>query len=421
MAESSSPLEQDSAAVLADAASSRRTVHPHALRKLWLNAHLYVGLILGGLFVLLSLTGSILVFYKAIDEWLNPEQVTATGQGPYRPLGEIPAAVRAAHPEWTGPDSLRLPEHERDTFLAWYTLPTGAPDKFRWIEVRVDPYTAEVRSSGREWGGTFVSFIYELHESLLLDELGETIVGFVAVFLLLSVGTGLYLWWPRRGRVRKAFTMTPGESAIRRHYNLHKLGGLSSAVVLFILAFTGVYLAFPDYVIALVRLFSPVQDAPKDLRVEPIAAADPISVERAVAVAREVFPDAELKWIGFPDRDRHTGLYQVALRQPGEVRITGGQSHVWINAWTGDVVRVRDWRRFTAGETFIAWLVPLHNGEALGLIGRWIVCVAGFAPLLLYVTALRMWWLKRRARLRQKRRPVHQSSQTDSVSDSAPI
>jgi hypothetical protein len=44
-------------------------------RKVWLNLHLYIGLLGGALFVLTSLTGSLLVFYKTIDEWMNPEQL----------------------------------------------------------------------------------------------------------------------------------------------------------------------------------------------------------------------------------------------------------------------------------------------------------------------------------------------------------
>jgi uncharacterized iron-regulated membrane protein len=43
----------------------------------------------------------------------------------------------------------------------------------------------------------------------------------------------------------------------------------------------------------------------------------------------------------------------------------------------------------------------LHNGEALNSPGPVIVCLSGLVPLVLYVTAIRMWWLKRRARSRR--------------------
>jgi uncharacterized iron-regulated membrane protein len=96
------------------------------------------------------------------------------------------------------------------------------------------------------------------------------------------------------------------------------------------------------------------------------------------------------------------GVYQVGLRQPGEVMESSGQSRVWLDQYSGKVLRIHDWRQFTGGETFLAWLFPLHNGEAFGLVGRWIVFFTGFVPLVLYVTALRMWWLKQKAHRRSR-------------------
>ena len=386
------------------------SVPRHSLRRLWLNLHLYLGLFGGALFVLISLTGSFLVFYKAIDEWLNPTQLTTNGSGPYKPLNEVVVAAQSAAPAGGWLDSVELPSHEREVFKAWHKVPTDKLDQFRWYQVTIDPYTGTVLSGGREWGGYLVSFIYELHESLLLDDLGETIVGFVAIFLLVSIGTGLYLWWPRPGRFRRAFTFARNGSAIRRHYDWHKLSGLCGAIVLGMLAFTGVYLEFSDYVVPVVRIFSPVREFPEGQALQsiPLAGVKPLSVEQAVSLAKEVFPNAMPRYVGVPHGD--TGVYHVTLRQPGEVGESNGQSQVWLDQYSGKTLRAHDWRQFTGGETFLAWLFPLHNGEALGLIGRWIVFFVGFFPLVLYVTALRMWWLKRAAHRRQRVRPTPELS-----------
>lgn len=57
----------------------------------------------------------------------------------------------------------------------------------------------------------------------------------------------------------------------------------------------------------------------------------------------------------------------------------------------------RDPNRFTAGETFLNLMWPLHNGDALRLPGRILVCITGFVPLVLYVTGIIRWLQKRRA------------------------
>jgi len=375
----------------------------HLFRRLWLRIHLYLGLFGGGLFVLISLTGSFLVFYKAIDEWLNPAQLTANGSGPYKPLNEVVTTAQAAAPPGGLLDSIELPSHEHEVFHAWHKVSTNQPDRFRWYQVTIDPYSGAVLSRDREWGRYLVSFIYQLHASLVLDDPGETIVGFVAIFLLISIGTGLYLWWPRPGRLRQAFTFVRGVSVIRWHYDWHKLSGFCSAIILAMLAFTGVYLEFSEYVVPIVRLFSPVQEFPKEEAVQslPVSDTSPLSPEEAVTRARQVFPEGELRSIGMPHGD--VGVYQISLHQSSEVMESSGQSRVWLDQYSGRVLHVHDWRQFTGGETFLAWLFPLHNGEAFGLVGRWVVFVCGFIPLILYVTALRMWWLKRAARRRQKR------------------
>ncbi len=373
-----------------------------ALQKFWLQVHLYVGLVAGALFVLTSLTGSLLVFYKTIDEWLNPDQLIRTA-GSDRPLSDIVAGARTVHPDWSPPDSLIFPLHDRDSFHAWFKDPAAPSTEERWHVVAVDPSTARPLSD-RRWGGFFVSFIYELHQELLLGKPGEIFVGILALFLLLSIGSGLYLWWPAPGKLRRALSFQPGGSPIRRQYDLHKLTGLAGALLLTLLAATGFYLEFPDVVTSVVRWLSPVRDSAPELQPqsEPQAGLPRIPPEQAVAIARTAFSDAKPMWIGLPQHERDS--YSVGLRQPGEVRQAGGQSEVWIEQYSGAVLRLQDWRQFTGGETFLAWLFPLHNGEALGLTGRWLVCVTGILPFILYVTALRMWWLKRAARLRQRSR-----------------
>lgn len=60
------------------------------------------------------------------------------------------------------------------------------------------------------------------------------------------------------------------------------------------------------------------------------------------------------------------------------------------------------------GDRFLAWLRPLHYGEALGAPWRVAVCLAGAARLLLLITGVRHWRRKRQstairtARLRER-------------------
>ncbi|UEP31834.1 PepSY domain-containing protein [Burkholderia sp. B21-007] len=64
---------------------------------------------------------------------------------------------------------------------------------------------------------------------------------------------------------------------------------------------------------------------------------------------------------------------------------------VWVDAYTGAIVGARDVAAQSTGDTFLAWLHPLHSGEALGLSGRIAVLVSGLALPLLFVTGILRW------------------------------
>jgi uncharacterized iron-regulated membrane protein len=77
-----------------------------------------------------------------------------------------------------------------------------------------------------------------------------------------------------------------------------------------------------------------------------------------------------------------------------------------VDRHTGAVRTTRTWADMTAADRFLDWQLPLHNGEAFGLIGRLIVFVTGLLPLALLVTGFLIWRHKRRAaRLRRHQVP----------------
>jgi uncharacterized iron-regulated membrane protein len=87
----------------------------------------------------------------------------------------------------------------------------------------------------------------------------------------------------------------------------------------------------------------------------------------------------------------------VSARQANEVRHKGG-TMVWVDQYTGKILQVRDPNEFNAGDAFINLQLPLHNGEILGTVGRILVIIVGFAPLILMVTGIIHWLKKRKAK-----------------------
>ena len=62
------------------------------------------------------------------------------------------------------------------------------------------------------------------------------------------------------------------------------------------------------------------------------------------------------------------------------------------------ILAVRDIADDSAGDRFLDWMHPLHNGEAFGMPGRLFAAVGSLLPLLLFVTGWLRWRHKTTAR-----------------------
>lgn len=373
-------------------------------RKFWLNLHLGIALTVGFEFVILGLSGSCNVFYYELNELFLPSLPSASQSQP-RSLDDIMHSVKAAHPQRTGGWNMILPGYRSDYVWAIYPKPEETKDElYGPLEVQVDPYSGEIVAQ-HFWGRTVLSLIYEVHAALVtgkisaeLGKIGFKVVCFFGVFLFVSCLSGLYLWWPRGGKVKQALTIKAHASPQRFYFDLHKTIGFYSSALLLVIAFTGFAFGYKDIIKPLVNYFSAVnaehlQNPAFKSTVQ--GSSPPISIAQAVVIADQVFPGAELRGIDTPDGGE--GVYMIAKRQAGEVYRQRPRSKVWIDQYSGKVLAVQDPGKFGAGETFLDLLWSLHDGEVLGLAGRILWSIVGLAPLALYITGILRWLQKRDA------------------------
>jgi uncharacterized iron-regulated membrane protein len=294
-----------------------------------------------------------------------------------------------------------MPDAKFPVFRVYLSGPAPGSDGPR--EVTVDPASAQVLGV-RDAGAHLTARIYDLHASLLLGELldladtGETAVGLLGLGLIASVSTGLWLWWPARWQLRVAVSVEWTKGARRLNFDVHRAVGFWSALLLLVVAGSGLYLVFPDWIRPVVAAVARVQPVPAGLASRPVPGAAPITPDEAVAIAVARIPGGAVTMVDLgPDP---TALYRLWLTRPGDVRGSDGDSVVRVDQWSGAVLHVRDARSLPAGEAVLHWQFPLHNGEAFGLAGRVVVFCAGLAPGVLAVTGTLIWWRKRRGRRR---------------------
>lgn len=393
----------------------RGTLPRRSWRQLWLSIHLYLGLFIGALLVILGLTGSIAVFWAEIDEWLNPELLTVTvpeqknlaQRAPvYQSLDEIIRVARQA----AAPDSRITTVYgarNREAVYAVYaSQPSGA-----WQRIFVDPYRAQVtgvRSYGaNEWiPNYFMDVIFQLHFSLLLGMNGQTLMAVCALLLLVSLITGLIVWWPTSGQWRKALTIKRGAGPVRFNLDLHKTLSLYLFPVLGAVLLSGVFMNLNEPFVWVTQLFSPATRQPQHtLTSIPITGIPSIGAEHAWAIATEHYPDGKFGGMFMPGNAE--GVYIVTQKHVPKLSAFWSERQIVIDQYSGEILDVRapDARR-SAGETFLEWQWPLHSGQAFGWPGRILIFLCGLACPVIYATGVIRWLQKRRVKVRSPRRPI---------------
>jgi uncharacterized iron-regulated membrane protein len=357
------------------------------MKRLWIQVHLWLGLTLGVLGIFIGITGSILVYDNEIDAWLCPRRHVVSGTQAAQPYGEYVKRAAQALEGRARPLSVRLPEADGMPVVVL----ARARDGGAFTRLYLDPPTGKVLDAVP--GGGFIGWVHAFHENLTLREyMGREIVGLAGFAMLISSLSGICLWWPARGRFREALGARPG---FRLSRNLHYLFGSYGALVLAMLSFTGIWLAYADAGRAVVSAFSPV--APRNIQApEAAKGGKPVALEDAVRIAQALYPGAPVAGFGLPAGPR--GAYRVSLNIGGSTAPVSNAS-VFIDPRSGKVLRNNGPATRSRGDNFLILQRLLHGGDALGPVGRGLIFVAGLLPAL-FVTTGTMMWLKKRGTIR---------------------
>lgn len=365
-------------------------------RKWWLQCHLVLGLSVGLLFSLLGLTGSLLVFYLDIEAALEPQtRVYLTHQVAVDP-DRVLQVLRQQYPQREGPWRIEMPLHDTDPVRVRYMKPVerlGAG--FAPLLLTLDSSTLTV-SSEKYWGDGGMTWVYDLHYRLLAGEAGRQIVGFAGLALSLSLLSGLCLWWPRWRHAAKTLKLQWRHTPAKRVYDLHVLSGAYGALVLLVLSLSGAALVWPQEARSL--LFGPAEMHKVPGSVPVNDRVSRISLRQAMQVSQSKFTNAQVRWL-------HTSGVQgepigIRMRQPSEPGRRFPKTWVWVHPENGDILHWDDPLHDPWQEQFMNWMHPLHNGEALGRTGRWLVFLAGLLLPTLFVTGVVRWRQKRRAQMK---------------------
>lgn len=354
--------------------------------------HLWLGLTLGFFWALQGLTGGLLVFHRHFDH-AGDGPLT---DGPMAPISELlsVATQSAGQPiqriTAVGPD-IRLLE-------ARYNDAAGKPQALRLDAATAHIVGAREREPTSPFTGSSWRWLYLVHISLMAGVAGRYFIGISGLFLLITVGAGLWMAWPKAGAWKSAFAFSKWRSPFQIAYGWHRAVGLTTALVLFVLTVSGSYMVFATKLAPLLArtlAFSPIaalghQMAPATNQAE----THEFSADQALAMAYAHFPQG--KFMNFEMPVEHPGYYSIRLTLPGEWRVWAGRATMQVDAVTGEMIAMYDPTHVPMLNRLDDAAYPVHKGEAGGWLGRIIAALAGLFLPVSYGTGLYLWLRKRR-------------------------
>lgn len=350
------------------------------LRNFWFQFHKWIGILLAILVIPISLSGSALVWHDWVDETLNPQRHELSA-GPQ--LASASAFVAAARPrlgEGERIASLRFEKGEAALLGAARPPEPGGGRPAR-TNVWLDPADARVIDVAGSNAG-FVRVMHVLHGSLMVRGVGRQIVGWVGVAMLISSLTGIWLWWPTTGSVKRGLRWKRTNDV---NNNLHHMSGFWIAIPLAMLSFTGVWISFPAFFAALSGA-EPANTAERAarMRAQPIVATS-MDVDAAVAAAMAE-GGGRLASITWPTDQDEAPQWKISIAPEGG----GRPAELTVDDTTGAVEQARGepgGARPSIARTMRQW----HDGAGMGVVWQIVIFIGGLVPALLGITGIIMW------------------------------
>jgi len=360
-----------------------------SLRRILFQLHLWTGLVLGILFALIALSGSLLMLGPVTHLDTGDPRVRINTTGTPLPLEELIArARRLAGAPADMRAVLTLPQaSDRATNIHFGGWNSPVPN------ILIDPVSGAEVARYYSRRHPVLAVVADLHSHLFLGRTGRLLTGWLGIAMLGLGLSGFYLWWPRNGRWRQAFLVGGKTGGLRFYRDLHAAMGIWSLLLFLVITLSGVGMVFHQSARATLAFISGASNTPERdfdfIAPVPVPAGPPAiggwqALALAEAGAARIIPTS----VTLPTRP------DQAIK-------------VQLGDWTGKTVYVDPYRGKVIEnpqppsqvDGLVTQMALLHVGLGLGEIYWLLALVTGFMPLMFFVTGFMIWVRKRQNRL----------------------
>lgn len=362
--------------------------HPRKLlaRRMLFQVHLWAGVLLSLYVVVISLSGSILVFQ---DEMRRASLAHTTLNSAH--LATLNAVIANAHEGFPSQQLTYIGFPQEGN--PWWTL------SFADAHGKPDVAYADA-ASGKllaPHSRLFIDWVLDLHVYLLAGQTGFVINCIAGIGLLLLAITGALLWWPGIKLWKRGLTIALRRGWKRTNYDLHNAVGIWTLAIVSWWGITAIYFLFPAQVRTLVNAVSPLVGMKEPVPTEVVTQNDTVVSLETILARLPPIGTGHLAGVGLPAATGTPITIYVDRKR------TGDFSHRDIftfDGHTGKLLTVWHYgENRTLGDWFLWLMHPLHFGTLWGLGVKIFWSFLGVGLSLLSVTGLLMYWNRKLRKL----------------------
>ncbi len=403
--------------------SDETDVRPTYFRRVW-RLHFYAGLFVAPVLVILSITGALYLFDREFDAWWYRDVEYISPGTMAHPLAEQEAAVISSYP---------------NAVVRQVGLPRGPDRTSKWRietssgegrEVALNPYSLAILGE-TDPDVSPMAVIRKLHGELLTGKVGSYLVELTACWTLIMIVSGIYLWWPRRWKLKGVIIPRLQAEGRRRWRDLHAVPAIVNALFVLFLVLSGLpWSAFWGVQFAKVGEVIPfIAPSPNFIAHRPHSGGTAQGASETNTHAIHEKNAKQLPWviensnaplgsgkvgIGIGDIEPHLskldrdtfgqGVRIFYPAAPDDVFMVSyvpdkaqGQRTIYVDQGTGEVIDNIGWRQYSPTAQVVEWGVMTHMGRQYG-VGNQIAGVLVCSGIVFSVVAgVVLWWRRRPA------------------------
>ena len=340
--------------------------------------HLWLGLVAGLFIVMMGLSGFALVYRIRLERAAEPRIADrAPGAMPLS-LDVIATRLASTHP---GAKIGRIvfPETAAGPLLVSADL----KDTKR-AQIFFDPATGQ--DLGEKRSIAWLDWIADLHQNLLLGKTGRALTGVIGVALLLLSASGVLSWLAGTRDWKRSLSLPQPGPWRRVNFQTHRWAGLWINALLIVISSTGIVLAWPSIFQGAAM---PVQAGAQPGR----GAHKPLlSLDEYIRAATAAIPHGVVREMRLASRGANS--VSIAIWTQGDIRPKGGNT-VLLDPASARVISVERASAASLSVKFVELANAIHKTELGGLPLQVPWSLLGFAPALLFVSGVGIWWQRR--------------------------